>query len=330
MEKKPQYKTHLFDSYLRGNLSQEDERELADWIRLSENNHRIFKTYIADNQFSASHTTEANHAWENLKIKLGEQSQLGKTRRLAVPLWLKAAAVILIALLSGYFGNELVDRQQNSYVFNEVIVPKGETAQLVLSDGTQVNLNAGTHLKYPASFSKTNRKVILTGEGFFNVAKDKTHPFIIETPKFNVKVTGTSFNLHTYVEDETSSLTLYSGEVTISAGERELKIHPGEKYTLKSDANNSKVEKLDLLKAHLWTEGIIVVNNLELDEICKVLERQFDVRIKIANEKLRTIRYNGQFNPDETLEEILRLIKETSPVKFNYEINKVKKEVILK
>ena len=112
-----------------------------------------------------------------------------------IPIWLKVAAIVIITLLSGFFVNQVIQKNYYAGVQNEIIVPNGEKTQIILSDGTKVYLNAGTHLKYPAVFSRKKREVTLIGEAFFDVAKDKSIPFIIKTLRFDVKVTGTSFNL---------------------------------------------------------------------------------------------------------------------------------------
>lgn len=330
MKKNSHYEIRFFEGYLRGNLSKEEEIALYDWINQSDNNYQIFKKYITENQFSQSYSEEIVQAWENLKSKITYHRTLRENRRIIIPTWLKIAAAVVIALLSGFYANQFINENRYSDVLNEIIIPNGEKAQVILSDGTKVDLNAGTYFKYPAVFSKKNRKVTIAGEAFFNVAKDKRHPFIIETPKFNVNVTGTSFNLNTYKEDEVNSLTLHTGEITISNKGQEFKIHPGERYTLNTKTNKFAIVEVDLQKSHLWTEGVIVIDNMNLDEVRKILERKFDVQIKIVEEKYKKIRYNGQFKPHETLEDVLNMIKETSPVKFKYEINMMKKEVIIK
>ena len=330
MDTIPQDKINLFEGYLRGNLSNEREAELANWIKLSDNNYQIFKNYIGENQLAQPHSIETIQSWQKLRSKIIYHSSLSKSRRIINPFLLKIAAIVIIALLSGFFANQYFNEKQFSNVLNEVIIPNGKNAQIILSDGTKVDLNAGTHFKYPAVFSKKNRKVIMNGEAFFNVAKDKSHPFIIETPRFNVKVTGTAFNLNTYSEDEINSLTLHTGEVTILNNGHEFKVHPGEKYAMNTRTGKSRIEKADLNESGLWANGVVVIENANLEEICKILERRFDVQIRISNEKYKRITYKGEFKQNETLEDALNMIIETSPLKFSYELNKTKKEVTIK
>lgn len=330
MNANPRNETRLFEAYLRGNLSKQEESKLVDWINSSEKNYREFKSYIAKNQFSQPHSEETVRAWQKLKSKITRHPVQRGSREIIISSWMKIAAIVVIALLSGFFASQIVQKDHYSQALNEIIVPKGEKAQVILSDGTKVYLNAGTYFKYPAIFSKEKREVILTGEAFFDVAKDKSNPFIIETPKFDVKVTGTSFNLSTYEEDEVNSLTLHSGELTISRQGQEYKLRPGEKYRLNIQTRKSNIETVNLQRSLLWTEGVIVIDDLNLEEIRKLLERKFDVQIKIADEKYKKIRYSGQFKSHETMEGVLKLIRETSPVKFKYEINETKDMITIK
>ncbi len=316
--------TVLFEGYLKGNLCKTEESELHDWINSSEKNYRAFKKYIQENQFAQIHSEETDQAWRNLKEKLSRHHLPKSEKKIVVPDWLKVAAIVAVALLAGFFANRLTQTNHYSNALNEITVPKGEKVQVILSDGTKVYLNAGTHFEYPGVFSGNERNVAIVGEAFFNVAKNRSRPFIIKTPGFQVEVTGTSFDLSTYKEDEENSLTLKTGKVTITSDGRNYKVSPGQKYIFNTQTQKSKITKADLQKSFLWREGVTVIDDQNLEEIRKLLERKFDVQIRITDKKYKAIRYTGQFKPHETLEDILDLIRETSPVKFKYKINEEK------
>ena len=324
MELNAQNKRYLLSNYLKGNLTEKEESNLVDWINSSGENYQEFKKYIEENQFTQSTSKQTIQAWVKMKVKLTHYSTQQENKKIIVPNWLKIAAIVIIALMAGFFASQTLQKDHYSNLMNEVIVPNGEKAQLVLSDGTVVYLNSGSHFRYPAIFSEKERLVNLTGEAFFEVTKDKTSPFMIKSPKFNVKVIGTSFNLKAYPEDLENTLTLHTGEVAITNSGKEFKIRPGEKYIFNTNTQKSNIIKSNIKRSFLWEEGVIVIDNLNLEEIRKVLERKFDVKIIIANEKLNVIEYTGQFKPYETLEEVLELIRETSPVKFKIEINETK------
>ncbi|WP_423128081.1 FecR family protein [Gaoshiqia sp. Z1-71] len=322
--------TDLFDGYLRGNLSKREETQLSDWINSSGENYRKFKAYVGNEEFTQPISENTALAWDKLKKRIKPQVRQERIQKIGIPGWLKIAALLVLAVLSGFYANYLVQEIQHTTAFNEVIVPYGEKAQIRLSDGTNVFLNSGTTLKYPTTFSKKTRQVFLAGEAFFEVAKDKKTPFIVEAPRFNVKVTGTSFNLNSYKEDAVNSLTLHSGAVTILAGSQEFEIRSGERFSYNMESERSDIHVADLQKSFLWSEDIIVIEDLNLGEIRKILERKFDVRIEIAGEMYKKIRYTGQFKPHEELQEILNLIKETAPVKFSFEIDNTKRLITIK
>ncbi len=319
----------LMNGYLNGTLSQAEERELLAWVKESEDNLKVFKQFLADHQFSQSLGDETLQAWEKLKVKLASQPERKSSRVLQLPRWVRVAAIAVIALLAGFFVNQFLQSDMSALALNEIVVPNGEKAQVRLSDGTVVYLNAGTTFSYPAAFSQKQREVILVGEAFFEVSKDRSKPFIIETPDFDVRVTGTSFNLKTYPEDHENSLTLHSGSVEITQAGKNYQLKPGDQYTLNTETHQASVGKGNLAKSRLWNEGGIYLENLDLEEIARVLERKFDVELIIAKEELKVIRYNGQFKAHESLEEVLHVIQKTSPVKFDYELNETKDQITI-
>ena len=321
-----------FLRYLQGTLSGNEELELVNWISLSDKNFYSFKKYISENQYFQQHSEETNAAWERTKSKLWVQSNSSKliSKRIMLKSWIKVAALIVIAFVSGVLINTSNLWKSEDYGFNEIIVPRGEKSQLILSDGSKVYLNSDSYLKYPAVFNKTERKVIFSGEAFFEIEKDQSHPFIVKTNKFKVRVTGTSFNLSTYDDDTESSVTLHSGKVTVEKDGLECKIDPGEKYIFNNNTYKYKVAKVDIGESAVWKNGLIVIDDLDLDEITKILQREFNVTIKIVDKNLKNIRYTGKFKPHETLEEVLTLIKDASPIKFKIEFNKTKDYVIVK
>ncbi len=322
-------KQKVFQKYLQGNLSEEEEAKLINWINLSNENFQTFKKYISENQFFQI-SEEANAAWQRINAKLYPKSKKNAGIKIMLPDWVRIAALIVIAFVSGILINNIYQIKNENYILNEIIAPKGEKSQLILSDGSKVFLNSDSHLRYPAFFSKKERKVILSGEAFFEIKKNPSNSFIVETSGFNVKVSGTSFNVSAYSDDKENSVTLHSGRVTIENDGRECKIKPGEKYVLNNKTRKSEIIQTDIRGASSWIENIIIIDNQTLEEIQKILERKFNVNIEITDNNLKYIRYTGQFKPHETLDEIFTLIKDASPIKFKVEFNKTKDHITVK
>lgn len=206
-------------------------------------------------------------------------------------------------------------------VYNEIIIPKGKTFELKLSDGTLVHLNADTSLKYPVSFIKgEDRKVFLKGEAYFEVAKDPEHKFTVVAKDVDVQVLGTHFNVSCYTGEETYAV-LAEGSVAISdkraghVSDSLSILKPGQKAAMQEDALViSEVEINDYLN---WRNGDLTFNNEPFEDIVKKIERRYGVRIENGYTELESIRFRGAFK-NETIEDLLDTFKESA--EFDYEI----------
>ena len=206
-------------------------------------------------------------------------------------------------------------------VYNEIIIPKGKTFELKLSDGTLVHLNADTSLKYPVSFIKgEDRKVFLKGEAYFEVAKDPEHKFTVVAKDVDVQVLGTHFNVSCYTGEETYAV-LAEGSVAISdkraghVSDSLSILKPGQKAAMQEDALViSEVEINDYLN---WRNGDLTFNNEPFEDIVKKIERRYGVRIENGYTELESIRFRGAFK-NETIEDLLDTFKESAA--FDYEI----------
>ncbi|CAM4328293.1 FecR family protein [Zobellia nedashkovskayae] len=206
-------------------------------------------------------------------------------------------------------------------VYNEIIIPKGKTFELKLSDGTLVHLNADTSLKYPVSFIKgEDRKVFLKGEAYFEVAKDPEHKFTVVAKDVDVQVLGTHFNVSCYTGEETYAV-LAEGSVAISdkraghVSDSLSILKPGQKAAMQEDALViSEVEINDYLN---WRNGDLTFNNEPFENIVKKIERRYGVRIENGYTELESIRFRGAFK-NETIEDLLDTFKESA--EFDYEI----------
>ena len=317
--------------YLKGELSGEEEKMLFDWLDESSENYDSFQTIVRENEFKIATTEDAEKAWLRFRAHINEQKPQNKRNILFIRRhWIQAAAVLLLALLAGFFGNSYLNRLQSNKQFCELIVPYGDKKQIDLSDGSKIWLNAGTKLRYPKKFVGETRNIEIDGEGFFEVAKDKSHPFIISTPTFEVKVLGTTFNLSTYPDDESNSLSLLSGSVQLSTKDnrQKLMLVPGEKAVLDKSSKSIQVVPIDTENPESWRNGILEFRNLRLTEISKLLERRFNVKIQIRKEELKQIKFSGQFKSDEGLDKLLDILKQTSPIKIKYKHTN-KEEIII-
>lgn len=205
----------------------------------------------------------------------------------------------------------------NKTEFNTMITPRGRQYKLVLSDGTKVWLNAASSIRYPVVFTGKERAVQVSGEAFFDVAKDKSRPFIVNTEKQSITVLGTTFNVNAYPEDDIIQTTLLQGSVKVaSATGKSFILKPGEQTTL--EASELTVNKgADTLKVVAWKRGMFEFNNTSVPDLLKQISRWYDIDVRfegtIADRKL-----GGGISKYLPLEKVLAILKKAK-INFRYE-----------
>jgi ferric-dicitrate binding protein FerR (iron transport regulator) len=204
--------------------------------------------------------------------------------------------------------------------FNTLSTAKGETYKVNLPDGTQVWLNAASSLTYPARFTGTDRKVTLAGEGYFEVAKDKAHPFKVATDQQEVTVLGTHFNVNAYKNESATKTTLLEGSVKVSSGNNNQIIKPGQQATLNS--NSIKVQDIDTELATAWKNNKFIFDGDDIQYILRMVERWYNVEIEyrgpISKEK-----FYGAVSRYENVSEVLKTLDYDGKVHLKIEGRKI-------
>ena len=201
---------------------------------------------------------------------------------------------------------------------NTLIVPRGGSYQLCLSDGTKVWLNAESSLTYPSVFGKVGkREVELVGEAYFEVTKATDRPFIVHTKKQNVIVLGTKFNLSAYPKAYTQT-TLVEGKVCVKS------LHKQQDLVLLPNQQAVLTEECKLLKKNVdaetyisWINGIYEFNHVSLLDITSQLSRWYNVEIQFSNNSLKEKYFTGAISRNYELGFALEIIQEVSNVVFN-------------
>jgi transmembrane sensor len=204
---------------------------------------------------------------------------------------------------------------------NTLSTTTGETYQVLLPDGTSVWLNSVSTLSYPASFAKLKeRKVRLTGEGYFQVAKDKTHPFIVSSENQEVEVLGTHFNVSAY-SGEAIKTTLLEGSVKIGAmkfGEaKEAILKPGEQSSLSSAGLS--VKEVNSEYAVAWTKGYFLFNNETLEEAMLKIGRWYNVQVVYDDPALKRETLFGTISRFGNISGVFKMIERADVVRFDIE-----------
>ncbi|MEW2921147.1 FecR domain-containing protein [Muricauda sp. ANG21] len=221
-----------------------------------------------------------------------------------------------------YFGKENV----TELVYNTLYVPNGRRFDIVLSDNSHVYLNAGSSLRYPVNFIPgKKRQVYLEGEAFFDVSKDKNHPFVVTSGNMDVEVLGTKFNVNAYPEETNINTVLVEGSVRLNTNEIEenrdasVLLEPGHMAQWDQKTKSAQTEEVDTELYTGWMQGKLVLKGMRFKDILKKLERHYGVSIQNKNKKLENRVFTATFDV-ETIEEVLNtFVAETN---FDYLIEK--------
>ena len=213
---------------------------------------------------------------------------------------------------------EDVEKEEEVLVFNKITVPRGAGLyRILLSDGSVIWLNSDSRLEYPEKFALEERRVRISGEAFFDVARDTMRPFVVETALQSVSVLGTKFNVSAYPSEPVLT-TLASGKVKVIpvSGMDSVVLLPGEQSVLSVYADNLSVRQVKINDVVSWKDGIINIENMGLREILKVVSRAYDVDFDTELLPVDDIILRGSISSDESLGVFLAVLSKVADVKF--------------
>lgn len=267
------------------------------------------KNIIAE---SLKDEVDVDREWERLFSSIEKKTiSKMKTRRLA-------AAVLLgigISLSTLYLTNQ----ENLSTVGNyKLVTSKGEKSYLQLPDGTRVWLNSCTTLEYAENYGHSNRSIYLDGEAYFEVAKNKDLPFVVKANGIDVKAIGTAFNVSAYMEDSQLTTTLFNGKVAVqpTLTKQEVLLEPNQVAVYDKSRNKIEVVPYDKKLFAQWRGGFLSFKMMYLQDITKLLERNYNVVFRYENQGIKKLRFSGSFRNNEDLSEILNVIKTNTGIRY--------------
>jgi ferric-dicitrate binding protein FerR (iron transport regulator) len=200
--------------------------------------------------------------------------------------------------------------------FNTLVVPPKMDYKLMLSDGTEVWLNATSRLRFPFTFSGDKREVYLEGEAFFTVAENAKQPFIVHTEKSDIQVLGTTFNVSAY-KDDVMSTALVSGAIASKTGKTQVILKPGEEAVLAGEKFD--VRKFDEDEVLAWMRGIYIFHNTSLQDIAGVIGRWYGVKVAFDNPEIAGKKFTGGLEKLQNLDYFLETLEIVGNVKHSYD-----------
>jgi transmembrane sensor len=234
----------------------------------------------------------------------------------------KEAGVLISKSKDGKLVYELVEGSGDANKINVLSTSRGETYDLRLPDGSLVALNAASSLSYPANFTRNKeRRVELTGEGYFEVAKDKLHPFVVSTAGQEVEVLGTHFNVNAYSDEAAVTTTLLEGSVKVHASAEtglsaSAVLKPGEQSSL--DDNTIKVASIDTELAVAWKNNNFMFEASDIKSVMRVVERWYNVEVKYEG-ALPTEKFGGAVSRFDNISSVLKILESTGGAHFKVE-----------
>lgn len=237
--------------------------------------------------------------------------------RMRIVRYAAAAAVMAGVVVGSWWTGGRLTEQRLIAAAQPVSVstPKGVKSDVLLPDGSRVRLNGGTRITYPALFGK-ERRVEVDGEAYFEVEHNAAKPFVVLTGQVASTVLGTSFNVHAYAEDDILQITLATGSLLVDGGpgSRRVRLRPGQQGFFEKRSQMLSLRAVNVDHVLSWRDDKLYFRAEPLESIARSLERQFNVEITIADERLRRVCFTGEFVEGENIQEIMRIISADSRI----------------
>lgn len=218
-------------------------------------------------------------------------------------------------------GNGLVvsargkSNQSSSELLNKITIPRGGKYNIMLPDGTRVWLNSSSSLSFPNTFEGADRKVVLTGEAYFEVARNKQKPFKVNVAgKQEVEVLGTHFNISAFEEDQNITTTLLEGSVKVNTSKFQTLIKPGE-MAVNNLKTKPRIVQADLDEVMAWKNDMFIFNNENITSIMKKISRWYDVDVTYEGD-MTALNFEGNYSRSKGLKSLLKNISLTDKVRF--------------
>lgn len=358
MKKSVNWTDELLVKYLTGMADSNEREDALTWIRQSKENRHYFNTlrdvYEASKLAQPEAKYNTDFAWEKVKARhyktLIEKFQFEreKDRKLFILGIFKYVALVLFIIALSIIGYLLAInniKKAKPEIWQTIEAPFGTRSRLTLADGTHVWLNAGSQLRYSSFYGQYNRTVYLEGEAFFSVTEDKKKQFIVKTTHLDIKVFGTEFNVRAYPDEKIIQTTLVKGaialegDIIINNVKNKIILKPNQTATyfigVKGDKTNENISNKVIRNENLeikpsvnplvytsWKDDKWIFEGETLSNLAIKLERRFNVKFIFESETMQNYKFTGTLK-DETLEQMLNVIKLSAPIQYSIKDNVV-------
>lgn len=305
MKFSPEYIDSIIIDFLTNQASESSVNDLNEWLSESEANRKYFSEYKEIWFSSIVGMDEYKYNSNKAFTQFQERKTLASSCKFRHLLfrYSRYVAILFALLMVSYFSYQRGENNiQKSFSDIMVEAPLGSNLKISLPDGSDVLLNSGSKMTYSQGFGVNNRELKLLGEGYFDVTRNKELPFVVKSSHLQVIVLGTKFDFCDYCEDDEAIVTLTEGKVAwknLLHQEQQGYLSPNERVVLDKRYGISHVESSTAENVIPWTKGILFFDEVPFEIIAKTLERNYNVRINIMNDSLKSRCFYGSFSRNE-------------------------------
>lgn len=306
---------HIIARILSGNSSSEDFLSLSEWLNEDENNKREFRLLKSywDADVSFSHSLLPSVSLSKLRDKIDKQKRARLIRLVAVPFAAALAGIILFLATTHTDTREPEIQRYYTYMADK------NKSHFTLDDGTKIILNRNSRLTYSDAYGTDKREVCLEGEAYFEVAKNKEKPFIVDIGNASIRVLGTTFSVKAGKGNDLITAVLQEGSIRFESPTQQVLLSPDQQLTFTRSTNKIDIRSVNAKENLAWKDGLLKYKSVPLCTLLNELEKRYEVPIHIDNKMLldSSVTVSGTFSEEQSLKEILRVISRSLPIQWS-------------
>lgn len=299
--------------------SYEDIIEFAQWLNTDEKHKKEFQEienyWNANTRCKLDITVE--DSFKKLQMKM-EQSKKKGLRRRRMLFFGGIAASLFITLAFGFFMKTDTPREE---IRHYICMTEGSTSTFYMEDSTKVILNKNSELSYTSYYGQQERKIQLTGEAYFEVARNAKSPFIVDMNGVAVRVLGTKFTVENKKGSDVVKTVLLEGSVRFTSKEQNVLMKPNQKLSFNRNTKNLELTEVDSEQEMAWKDGLYKYRSLSFEALVNKLAADYGVTVVIKNKRLLNLdlKLTGSFEQNASFDKVLDVINRTIKIKWTKE-----------
>lgn len=321
---------NIYEKYIKDQCSPAERKKVIEWLSAKvppiELLHFLNKYWyrLEDDKSEPDVDFEGvlNKIHHTINLKESEENRARYSLLHRFYSWTRIAAAVIVILMASvgvwYAGRTGIFQKEVYYTVSSV---RGQSSEVTLPDGSKVWLNGASTIVYSSKYGIDNRDLSLKGEGFFEVAKSKKFPFVVNVNDIKVRALGTSFNIDAYEENKPVMVTLRTGRIAISRDDEEVELTPGMQAIIEKDKMVSQYVDTEIYTS--WHSGQLVFKDEQLLNITRQLEKIYDVEFVFESPELMSFRYRGTISLKNSILKTLEKLKFSTGLQYEISGNRI-------